>query len=142
MAPSLGPLLLLLLPLSTRARQDTASLTRSRRPRETNLGSASAPPLPAARVPTANQRVGRSPSTPPHEDGLERGLATGLANQLAGHAEGAERRLDWTSGKVLGHPPINMRPQRRAPLPRPLVASLWKPREATVALKLGAGAKS
>lgn len=34
-------------------------LTRSRPPRETNRGSASAPLLPAARAPPANQRTGR-----------------------------------------------------------------------------------
>lgn len=134
-----------LLPLSTCARPGTEVLTRWPRPRETNLASASAPPLPAARAPTANQRAGRSPPTPPREAGLEQGLAAlamRLANQLAEHTEGEERRPDGTRRKVLGHPPIKMRPRSRAPLPRPLVTSLWKPREATVTLQLGAGAKS
>lgn len=60
------------LPLpSTCAPQEHSPSTRSRPQRETNLGSASAPPLPVVRAPTANQRAGRSPSTPPREAGLE-----------------------------------------------------------------------
>nr|XP_060485502.1 uncharacterized protein LOC132677746 [Panthera onca] len=102
------PLLILLPLLPTCARQGTGSLTRSRPPRETNIGSASAPPLPATSAPTANQRAGRSPSTPPRGAGLERGLAalaTRLANQLAGHRE--ELKGAW--------PPTN---QNKASAPR------------------------
>lgn len=85
------PLLRLQPLLTTCAQQGTDSFTRSRRPPDTNLGSASAPPLPAARTPTANQRAGSSPSTPPREAGLEQDLAAlaiRLANQLAEHTEG------------------------------------------------------
>ena len=88
------PLRRLLPLLSTYAPQEHSPSTRSRAPRETNLGSASAPPLPVVSAPTANQRSGRSPSIPPREAGLEQALAAlamRLANQLAEHTKGEER---------------------------------------------------
>lgn len=58
--------LLLLLPLlPSCAKRRTGPLTRSLLPRETNRGSAYAPPLPAAHALSANQRLRRPPLPPP-----------------------------------------------------------------------------
>lgn len=95
-------------------------------------------PAPPCRArPPANQQARRLPSPRPagqSEQGLA-ALITGLANQLGGSTQGAE-----CGQKELGHPPIRNGPASRAPHAPPLAASLWKPKEATVTAKRGAGA--
>lgn len=120
-------------------------LTRSRPPRETNRGSASAPLLPAARAPPANQRTGRPLHPRPAGQVRTRNSRSRHgASQSAckTHRGGGARARGRGVGrkKGLGYPPIKGGLGAASPpLPRPLVASLWKPREAKVTARRGGG---